>query len=411
MARFGLGLTTLVAALFASCARAQLADSSIFDANPLQQFNLSAPDGSALGTFMPFGATATSFRVKDKFGQFRDILIGYDDLERYMTERNFFGPIVGRYANRIRNGTFTIPISKDASGPGKVFHVPENEHNGTNSLHGGDFGFDRRNWTAIDYRPDQVSFALIDVNGTEGFPGTVITTVTYTLGNDSVFNMSISAVATQRTPIMLSAHQFWNLEAYQETQDLRGHVVQINSSKIIATDGNLIPNGSFIEVEGTPLDFRTATSIGDQINATAAAQYCGTGCVGFDNAWIYDTEDPSVSSPFSIWSTNSGIKLEVVTNQPALQIYSCNGIFSAADPVPRKAAQGGNATDPAASAVYENHSCVVLEQESFLDAINNPEFGVDQIYGPARPYFWHASYRFSVLEDARPTSPNGINAL
>ena len=101
--------------------------------------------------------------------------------------------------------------------------------------------------------------------------------MTYTLGNSSVFNTSISAIATEKTPIMLSAHQFWNLEAYNETQDLSGHIAQIQSSRVIATDGNLIPNGSFIDVEGTALDFRQAKSIGDSINATAEAQYCGTG--------------------------------------------------------------------------------------------------------------------------------------
>ena len=101
--------------------------------------------------------------------------------------------------------------------------------------------------------------------------------MTYTLGNNSVFDMAISASATTLTPIMLSAHQFWNLEAYKETQDLSGHVVHIASSKIIATDGNLIPNGKFTQVAGTPLDFRVPRSIGNEINATAKAQYCGTG--------------------------------------------------------------------------------------------------------------------------------------
>ena len=101
--------------------------------------------------------------------------------------------------------------------------------------------------------------------------------VTYSLSNNSVFNMSISASATSLTPILLSAHQFWNLEAYNETQDITAHIVHINSTKIIATDGNLIPDGNFTEVEGTPLDFRTPKSIGNEINATAETQYCGTG--------------------------------------------------------------------------------------------------------------------------------------
>lgn len=306
----------------------------------------------------------------------------------YVSPRNFFAPIVGRYANRIRNGTFTIPVSKNATGPGELYQVPKNEHNGTNSLHGGDEGFDTRIWSIVDNGTDFVSFSMVDPAGTEGFPGTVITTITYSLGNSSIFNMSIQATATEATPILLSAHQFFNLEAYEETQDLSGHILQINSSKIIATDGNLIPNGSFVEVEGTPLDFRTAKSIGDSINATAEAQYCGTDCVGFDNAWIYDnnTGDAPV---VSVWSENSGIRLDVVTNQPALQIYSCNAM----DPTPRKNSQGGP------DAVVEDYSCFVFEQESYLDAINNPEFGIDQIYGPNRPYFWHSSYIFSVVDE------------
>lgn len=225
--------------------------------------------------------------------------------------------VISRYANRIRNGTFTIPPSKDASGPNK-FHVAENENNGTityklgscvsvtyptaldtDTLHGGVDGFDRRIWTVAKHTKSSVAFTLVDPDGMQGFPGTVHATVsgrlgktlnlkavlnlclqvTYTLGPKSTWKITMHAAADEETPIMLSGHHYWNFEAFQETQDLIGHHAQFGASKVIATNGLLIPNGSLIDVTGTPLDFRQAKSIGGSINATASAEYCGTGTV------------------------------------------------------------------------------------------------------------------------------------
>jgi len=363
-------------------------------ADPFASISLTAPDGSVKANFIPFGATTTNFWVKDKHGKFRDILLGFDNHTLYASPPDvnhpYFGPVVGRYANRIRNGTFTIPISKDASGPNK-FHIVENENNGTDTLHGGLIGYDQRPWSVVKQSSNSVTFSLLDPNGDQGFPGTVITEVQYTLEAKATWKISMNSIANALTPIMLSGHHYWNLEAYQETQDLNGHIAEFEASRIIATNGQLIPNGELTPVQGTPLDFRKAKSIGDSINATAAAQFCGTGCVGFDNCWIYDKNDEK-DPVFSIWSVNSGIKLEVTTNQPALQIYTCNGIFNAASPIPRKVDQGGPGT------VYADHSCLVIEQESWIDAINNPNFGINQIYGPLRPYNWESSYVFSVLK-------------
>ncbi|KAJ6486379.1 galactose mutarotase-like protein [Mycena vitilis] len=363
--------------------------------DPLGSVKLTAPDGSAKANFMPFGATATNFWVKDKHGKFRDILLGYDNHTLYQSQADghpYFGPIVGRYANRIRNGTFTIPISKDASGAGKKFQIVENENNGTDTLHGGAVGYDQREWSVVKQTSNSVTFSLVDPDGDQGFPGTVKTTVQYTVPRSKVeVEDQHARNIDKETPIMLSGHHYWNLEAYQETQDLVGHIAQFEASRFIATNGQLIPNGKLTSVEGTPLDFRKAKSIGNSINATAEAQYCGTGCVGFDNAWVYDNNDCK-KPVFSIWSVNSGIKLDVTTDQLALQIYSCNGIFNPDLPIPRKADQGGPET------TYADHSCVVIEQESYIDAINNPEFKVNQIYGPKRPYTWEATYAFSVMK-------------
>ncbi|KAF5390721.1 hypothetical protein D9757_002662 [Collybiopsis confluens] len=373
--------------------------------NTVHAVNISSPDGSARARFIDVGAAVVNFWVKDKHGTFRDLIIGFDNLTEYTTTAagsDYFGPVVGRYANRIRNGTFTIPISKDASGPGKKFHIVENEHNGTDTLHGGSDGFNSRVWNITEQTLNSVSFSLLDADGFQGFPGNVFTTVTYTLQNKSTWDITMLALADQETPIMLSGHNYWNFEAFKETQDLVGHFAQFKSSKYVATDGILIPTGELVPVKGTPLDFNTAKSIGGSINATAAGQTCGTGCVGFDNCWIYDEHDASEPA-LSIWSVNSGIKLEVTTNQVALQvnnirmiilfiidinaqIYTCNGFPD----IPRKADQGvGHYTD---------HSCFVLEQEDYIDGINHPEFGRNQIYGPERPYEWKSSYKFSVLK-------------
>lgn len=152
-------------------------------------------------------------------------------------------------------------------------------YKGADTLHGGEIGYDHRPWTILARTANSVSFALIDPNGFQGFPGTVHTTVTHVLENKATWKISMHSVATELTPIMLSGHHYWNLEAYQETQDLAGHFAQFGASKIIATDGILVPTGQFTEVEGTPLDFRKAKSIGISINATAPFQFCGTGNV------------------------------------------------------------------------------------------------------------------------------------
>jgi aldose 1-epimerase len=358
----------------------------------VEAVNISSPDGSAHARFINIGAAVVNFWVKDRNGTFRDLIIGFDNLTEYTTAAagtDYFGPIVGRYANRIRNGTFTIPISKDASGPGKKYHTVENGNNGTDTLHGGSDGFNTRVWNISESTNDSVSFSLLDPNEYQGFPGNVFTTITYTLRNESTWDITMRALADQETPIMLSGHHYWNFEAYKETQDLIGTFARFNSSKYVATDGILIPTGKLNSVKDTPLDFNTAKSVGGSINATIGENYCGTGCVGLDNCWIYDKQNDTTQPIFSIWSVNSGIKLEVTTNQPALQIYTCNYVAN----VPRKVDQGGPSVN------YTDHSCLVIEQESYIDGINNPEFGVNQIYGPERPYVWKSSYKFSVSRD------------
>ncbi|KII95246.1 hypothetical protein PLICRDRAFT_48209 [Plicaturopsis crispa FD-325 SS-3] len=358
----------------------------------LTPIKLAAPDGSIKAHFIARGAATTNVFVKDKHGKFRDVILGFDNHTEYASDalgHPYFGPIVGRYANRIKNGTFSIPISSDNAN-GTVYHVPENENNGTDTLHGGLVGFDRRNWTVAHKTGNSVTFTLVDPAGMQGFPGEVNTTVTYTLEPKAIWNITIHATASEETPILLSGHHYWNLEAYQETQDLSGHFAQFNSSRILGIDSLEVPNGTIIDVNGTAADFRQGKSLGTAINETTAGEYCGPGCVGFDNCFLYDDND-GTKPIFSLWSNNSGIKLDVTTDQTALQLYTCDGIYNASLPIPRKKDQGGP------SGFYEDHSCVVVEQQGWIDAINNPQWNVDQIYSPQRDYHWESKYQFSVV--------------
>ncbi|ELU45945.1 cellular morphogenesis-related protein [Rhizoctonia solani AG-1 IA] len=384
----------------ASLPEAEVANATVLAGagDPMRVITLTAPDNSIVANFLSTGATLKNLWVKDKRGKFRDIVLGYDKKSLYASDPShpFFGGIVGRYANRIKNGTFSIPITKNATGP-DVYTIPTNENGGLDTLHGGLVGYDRRNWGPMNLSKSSVTYHLIDPDGTQGFPGTVQRwrQVTYTLMKQAKWKIEMFANSTKKTPILLSSHVYWNLEAYQETQSLADHELQIEASRVIATDGILVPTGELTNVTGTYFDFRNETRLEDVIDK--AVGYCGTGapwgdrpranttclrmseigCTGLDNAWIYDRSAEKTPA-FSLYSPNSGIKMSVTTDQPALQVYTCNGIANNGDgknvTIPRKKAHGGP------KKYYPNHSCAVIEQEGWIGGINNPEFGQDQIY-------------------------------
>ncbi|TCD63001.1 hypothetical protein EIP91_006093 [Steccherinum ochraceum] len=351
---------------------------------PFDVTTISAPDGSVTAKFVSFGATMTELWVKDKFGNARDIILGYDDNSRLLTDPDHpvFNPIVGRYANRIKNGTFSIPITKlpQPDGP-NVYHIPTNDHDGQDTLHGGIYGWDRRNWTAISKSKTSVTYHHLDA-ADEGFPGTVNAYATHTVQNGGILKTTVHATATEKTPIMLTQHIYWNLDAFQGSDNILNHHLHVDSSKVVATDGDAVPTGDFINVNDTPFDFRTPQKIGYKFNETVGL--CLAPCQGYDHCWIYDhahETNPGVT----LWSDLSGIKLDITTNQPATQVYTAYWLNT-----PRKVVHGGPSVN------YTSFSAVAIEQEGYIDAINTPEWGVDQIYGPGKDFDWSATYKFSI---------------
>ncbi|KAI0048896.1 galactose mutarotase-like protein [Auriscalpium vulgare] len=379
----------LKVAVIVSAAGCAFADSEPY---PFDVTSISAVDGSITAKFVSIGATLTELWVKDKHGEPLDIVPGYDDNTKIYTDYGHpvFNSVVGRYANRIKNGTFTIPISNDppADSPG-TFHIPTNDNKGADTIHGGIYGWDRRNWTLVSSSPMSVTYQHID-NADEGFPGTVVAFVTHSVESGQL-KTEIHASASESTPIMLTQHVYWNLDAFRtqtgswNDSNILAHTLRIASSRTLRTDSFNVPTGDIVAAEaGDVMDFRVPRRIDARWDAVNGV--CGPGCQGYDDCWIYD--EPITGSPrLSLWSDVSGIRLDVISDSPATQVYTSNGLS-----VPRKAVHGGPGL------LYGPHAAVAIEQEGWVDAIHNPQWGQDQIYGPGRDFVWSTTYKFSLVQ-------------
>lgn len=395
---------TLVAPVL--CQTSTNSSNSTGTVNPFAVYTLSAENITA--KFIPYGARLTSLLVQDRNGQYQDVVAGYDNTTQYLTDtetnHTYFGPIVGRYANRIRNSTFTLN--------GQTYHIPANENGGRDTLHGGTVGYDQRNWTVVTSSTSSITFSLLDT-GFEGFPGTVLTTATFTLGSFAsgphgemrprLTSSMVSNALDEETPIMLANHIYWNLNAFKQATILNDTTLWMPySDRYIVVDPILIPTGALGSVADLPnLNFTSPKLLGNAIaNATGV---CGAGCTGIDNAFILDR--PANAGPtssnypvLSLWSETTGIQLDVSTNQQGLQIYSCNG-QNGTIPVKQSQQQRNNGTQSAAKFVNK-HGCLVIETQAWIDGVNHPEWGVNnyEIFSPTTgPAVNYATYDFSTF--------------
>ena len=362
--------------------------------SPLTRYTIAAPGINA--TFIPYGARVTNLFVNDKNGEPQDVVLGYDDTTQYIndteTVHTYYGPIVGRYANRIKNGTFTVD--------GVTSHIPENEHMGNDTLHGGTVGYDQRNWTVVSSNTSSITFSLFDY-GYEGFPGNVITYATYTVSEGPRWTSRLVSIPLDEpTPIMLANHVYWNLGAFVDTTAttvLNDTLYMPYAARYIEFDGIEVPTGTIGTVNGTYLDFTSPKQIGRDI--LQAVDDCGTGCVGYDNAFILDR--PRYSAPEStdlsvltMSSNSTGIQLDIYTNQQSLQIYTCDNLNGT---IPVKESQQHV---QGATTYVPQYGCVVIETQQWIDGINYPEWGQDQyqIYTvETEPAVVWAQYDFSIL--------------
>ena len=385
----------LFSILFGSLVLAVNALAQSSSSNVFTKYTISAPGINA--SFIPYGARLTNLYINDKNGSPQDVVLGYDDATQYLndteTVHTYFGPIVGRYANRIKNGTFTVN--------GVTSHIPENEHNGADTLHGGNVGYDQRNWTVVETNQSTITFSLLD-QGFEGFPGTVITYATYTVSAGPQWTSRLVSIPLDEpTPIMLANHVYWNLDAFANPSDLtilNNTLYMPYAARYIEIDSIEVPNGTIGIVNDTFLDFTSPKQIGRDIEQAVNA--CGLGCTGYDNAFILDR--PRYSAPeatdlsvLTMSSNVTGIQLDIRTNQQNLQIYTCDNLNST---IPVKQSQQ-HATNGSTTYVPK-YGCVVIETQQWIGGINNPQWGQDQyqIYTvDSEPAVVFAQYDFSIL--------------
>ena len=316
-----------------------------------------------------FGARVISLFAPDRDGVLDDIVVGYDDIFRFLDNKGerFLGATVGRVANRIAGGRFSLD--------GKEYYLPKNNNGQT--LHGGLQGVDMVKWRLVSRTPSSITFKHTSPDGADGFPGNLTILLTYTLTDAGELDIKYEATTDRATPVNLSNNAFYNLHGSRGGTIL-DHVLTIPASAITPVDRYLIPTGALMPVDNTPFDFREPHTIGERVGEKyIQLQYVG----GYDHNWVLDVPaDGGLHKVCTLSEPQSGRVMEVFSDQPGLQFY-CGNFFD-----------GSYCGKKGRTIGYRE--ALALETQKFPDAVNHPNFP-DIILRPGETYTQHTVYRFS----------------
>jgi aldose 1-epimerase len=327
-----------------------------------QLYTLTNPNGVTV-KITNYGGLVTHILVPDKTGQMGDVALGYDSLAGYLKSSPFFGALVGRYGNRIAKGQFVLD--------GKTYTLAKN--NGNNHLHGGKKGFDKQLWKVLEADADHLKLRYVSPDGEEGYPGTLTTTVTYTLTNANELKIDYEATTDKKTPVNLTNHSYFNLSA-GKAKDILGHQMMLDADRYTVVNDELIPTGELRKVDGTPMDFRQPTAIGARI------QQVGGDPVGYDHNYVLNKATDGLRKIGEAYEPTSGRVMEIFTDQPGVQFYSGNFL-------------DGKITGKNGQ-VYGKHAGFCLETQHFPDSPNQPTFP-STILNPGETYETTTIYKFS----------------
>ena len=314
-------------------------------------------------TVCNYGAKILNLLVPNQNGEKVDVLLGFSSIEEWQTLEPSFNAVIGRFANRIKGGRFTID--------GQNYQLPINCAG--NTLHGGSQGFQQQIWDIVGQSAYSVSLHYRSIDGEQGFPGTLDVYVTYQITKDNALRITYEAKTSAPTVINLTQHAYFNLEG-EQAESIREHILQINADAFTEMDDTNCPTGKILSVEDTAMDFRQPTRIGDRIDHDCFAR-----TRGIDANWVISR--PLSDHRLSLAATLSASErtMQVFTTQPGLQVYTANFVENNI---------GKSGT------IYHPHNAVCLETQNFPDAPNHPSFP-SAILRPGEIYFSQTEYRFS----------------
>jgi aldose 1-epimerase len=327
-------------------------------------------------TILAYGATLQALWVPDRNGRFADVTLGHASLAPYIDQPQYFGSSVGRVANRIAKGRFTLD--------GQSFQVPAND--GPNALHGGPGGFDTALWDIAVVRSapvPSVTLTHTSPDGDQGFPGTLVVSVTYALGTDGALCVTYRASTDRPTLVNLTNHAYWNLAGEGASEGAMHHVLTIPAEHFIPTDAAAIPTGEFAAVANTPFDFRQPAIIGARVRDGSHPQIrIGR---GYDHCWVVRrarSAQPHLLARLA--HPASGRKLEVISSEPGVQFYSGNFL-------------DGSSIGKAGQC-YRMGDGIALEPQMFPDTPNQPAFGSIRL-DPGEEYRHVLMFRFGLTRE------------
>lgn len=319
-----------------------------------------------------FGGRIVSIMVPDRNGDFKDVVLGFDSVQAYFPQNNLsdFGASIGRYANRINQGKIVID--------GDTIQLPKN--NFGHCLHGGFSGWQYKVYSANQTNDSTLVLTMDSPDGDNNFPGNVKAEVTYSLTADNAIDIAYKATTDKTTVINMTNHSYFNLNG-DPTQPITNCILTVNASRYTPVDTTYMTTGEILEVKGTPMDFTVAKAVGDDIEQIDFAQIKNGN--GYDHNWVLDTAGDDTQVAASLLSPSTGILLEVLTNEPGIQVYSGNFL-------------DGTVTGKH-GITYNQRTGICLETQKYPDAPNKPEWP-SALLKPGETYNSHCVFRFSVVK-------------
>lgn len=307
-----------------------------------------------------YGGIITAIRIPDKHKEPGDVVLGFETLDAYLAEQPYFGAIIGRYANRIADGRFTLD--------GKEYKLAVN--NGPNHLHGGTKGFDKVLWTSsVEKTLDNVALKLgyQSPDMEEGYPGNLLVEVEYSLNDQNELGISYRARTDKTTHVNLTNHSYFNLNNCRG--DILDHVLMIDADKVTELNADSVPTGKILDVSNTCFDFRSARPIGEEIDETPP---------GYDINYIVNNHNGELKRIATLYHEGSGRVMDVLTTEPGVQLYTSNYVENI------KGKEG---------VVYDKHAAVCFEAQQFPDSPNQQSFPSTVLH-PGDEYRQVTVYRF-----------------